>query len=84
MLYAALCAFRSARARHGVTLLAPRRGELTPNALQAALEREAWDGAWYRRAWFDDGTPLGSVTNEECRIRFHFAILGGDFGCGQP
>jgi cyclic beta-1,2-glucan synthetase len=37
-------------------------------ALQAALEREAWDGDWYRRAWFDDGTPLGSATNEECRI----------------
>ncbi len=37
-------------------------------ALQASLEREAWDGGWYRRAWFDDGTPLGSVTDEECRI----------------
>jgi cyclic beta-1,2-glucan synthetase len=28
----------------------------------------AWDGAWYRRAYFDDGTPLGSVQNDECRI----------------
>ncbi len=37
-------------------------------ALQASLEREAWDGDWYRRGWFDDGTPLGSATNEECRI----------------
>jgi cyclic beta-1,2-glucan synthetase len=37
-------------------------------ALQAALEREAWDGDWYRRGWFDDGTPLGSATSEECRI----------------
>jgi len=37
-------------------------------ALQTALEREAWDGDWYRRAYFDDGTPLGSVANEECRI----------------
>jgi cyclic beta-1,2-glucan synthetase len=27
-----------------------------------------WDGDWYRRAYFDDGTPLGSVLNEECRI----------------
>ena len=33
-----------------------------------AAEREAWDGDWYRRAYFDDGTPLGSVTNSECRI----------------
>ena len=38
------------------------------DALQAALEREAWDGDWYRRAWFDDGTPLGSATDDECRI----------------
>jgi cyclic beta-1,2-glucan synthetase len=37
-------------------------------ALQVALEREAWDGDWYRRAYFDDGTPLGSATNDECRI----------------
>jgi cyclic beta-1,2-glucan synthetase len=28
----------------------------------------AWDGAWYRRAYFDDGTPLGSAQNDECRI----------------
>ncbi|HVV64396.1 MAG TPA: glucoamylase family protein [Rhizomicrobium sp.] len=37
-------------------------------SLKAALEREAWDGDWYRRAYFDDGTPLGSVLNSECRI----------------
>jgi len=37
-------------------------------ALREAVEREAWDGDWYRRAWFDDGTPLGSIANEECRI----------------
>jgi cyclic beta-1,2-glucan synthetase len=36
--------------------------------LQQALEREAWDGAWYRRAYFDDGTPLGSASSAECRI----------------
>ncbi|MEO8562699.1 MAG: glucoamylase family protein [bacterium] len=34
----------------------------------AAAEEHGWDGAWYRRAYFDDGTPLGSATNEECRI----------------
>lgn len=32
------------------------------------IEANAWDGDWYRRAWFDDGTPLGSAGNEECRI----------------
>jgi cyclic beta-1,2-glucan synthetase len=37
-------------------------------ALAASLEREAWDGDWYRRAFFDDGEPLGSAASEECRI----------------
>lgn len=36
--------------------------------LRSNIEAHAWDGAWYRRAWFDDGTPLGSSVNEECRI----------------
>lgn len=36
--------------------------------LADSLERGAWDGDWYRRAFFDDGTPLGSVSNSECRI----------------
>jgi cyclic beta-1,2-glucan synthetase len=34
----------------------------------AAVEQHGWDGEWYRRAYFDDGTPLGSSQNEECRI----------------
>lgn len=34
----------------------------------AAVEDQGWDGAWYRRAYYDDGTPLGSAANEECRI----------------
>lgn len=32
------------------------------------LEKNAWDGGWYRRAYFDDGTPLGSIENDECQI----------------
>ncbi len=36
--------------------------------LVEAIEREAWDGAWYRRAYFDDGTPLGTHEADECRI----------------
>src|SRR5262249_29826771 len=36
--------------------------------LVVALEASAWDGAWYRRAYFDDGTPLGSAENDECQI----------------
>jgi cyclic beta-1,2-glucan synthetase len=36
--------------------------------LRVATEEQAWDGQWYRRAYFDDGTPLGSAQNDECRI----------------
>jgi cyclic beta-1,2-glucan synthetase len=36
--------------------------------LKIALEQNGWDGAWYRRAYYDDGTPLGSAPNDECRI----------------
>jgi cyclic beta-1,2-glucan synthetase len=49
-------------------------------SLEASLEREAWDGAWYRRAFFDDGTPLGSAENEECQIDSisqSWAVLSG-------
>jgi cyclic beta-1,2-glucan synthetase len=48
-----------------------RRAEswrLHVSALKAALEREGWDGEWYRRAYFDAGNPLGSAENTECRI----------------
>ena len=34
----------------------------------AAVENSAWDGSWYRRAYFDDGSPLGSSTSDECKI----------------
>ncbi len=37
-------------------------------AIIQSIEREAWDGSWYRRAYFDDGTPLGSIENDECKI----------------
>lgn len=36
--------------------------------IRVNLEENAWDGNWYRRAYFDDGTPLGSAQNEECQI----------------
>ena len=32
------------------------------------IEQQGWDGDWYRRAYFDDGTPLGSASNPECQI----------------
>src|SRR6185503_17273358 len=36
--------------------------------LRHSIEQNAWDGEWYRRAYFDDGSPLGSSANEECQI----------------
>ncbi len=36
--------------------------------LRKSIERHAWDGEWYRRAYFDDGSPLGSRSNAECQI----------------
>ncbi len=36
--------------------------------LRASIEEHAWDGEWYRRAYFDDGEPLGSASNTECQI----------------
>jgi cyclic beta-1,2-glucan synthetase len=56
--------------------LASSRGEIARGeswrshavALREALEREGWDGEWYRRGYYDDGTPLGSAGSSECRI----------------
>ena len=56
--------------------LADRRGEQTrgaswrqhASALGQSLERDGWDGGWYLRAFFDDGTPLGGSACDECQI----------------
>jgi cyclic beta-1,2-glucan synthetase len=49
-------------------------------SLRTAIERDAWDGEWYRRATYDDGTWLGSSASEECRIDSiaqSWAVLSG-------
>ncbi|MDP3848696.1 MAG: glucoamylase family protein [Pseudomonas sp.] len=56
------------------------RCEAQAALLQSSLEAHGWDGAWYRRAYFDDGTPLGSASNDECRIDSiaqSWAVLSG-------
>lgn len=53
-------------------------------SLQASLEREAWDGEWYRRGYFDDGTPLGSAASEECRIDSIAQSWAVISGAGDP
>ena len=48
--------------------------------LRAAIQESAWDGAWFRRGWFDDGSPLGTSANTECRIDSiaqSWAVLSG-------
>lgn len=51
--------------------------------LRRALEKNGWDGRWYRRAYFDDGTPLGSAENSECSIDSipqSWAVISGGGG----
>lgn len=52
--------------------------------LREAVEREGWDGDWYRRAFFDDGTPLGTATAEECRIDSLSQSWGVLSGAAEP
>ena len=56
------------------------RSRTSAASLEVALDREGWDGEWYRRAFFDDGMPLGSAANDECRldsISQSWAVLSG-------
>ena len=53
-------------------------------ALRVALEKHAWDGGWYRRAYFDDGTPLGSAQNDECQIDSIAQSWAVISGAGNP
>jgi cyclic beta-1,2-glucan synthetase len=61
---------------HWFAEVAERRGDVERTTvcrervehLRAAIEEHAWDGAWYRRAYFDDGTPLGTAGAKECAI----------------
>ncbi len=71
--------FASTAQRHGDDQFA---SQCTSRAatLAANLEAYAWDGGWYRRAWFDDGQLLGSANNQECRIDSiaqSWAVLSG-------
>ncbi len=54
--------------------------------LQSNIETSAWDGEWYRRAYFDDGTPLGSAQNDEARIDSiaqSWSVLSGAAGVAR-
>ncbi|MCA1734774.1 MAG: hypothetical protein LC739_01255 [Actinobacteria bacterium] len=52
--------------------------------LRDAIEEHAWDGDWYRRAFFDDGTAIGSSASPECRIDSIAQSWSVMHGGGQP
>ncbi|MEQ1728574.1 MAG: glucoamylase family protein, partial [Vicinamibacterales bacterium] len=66
-LYAGLQAFAPIAAARGDTVRSSRWLDHAAR-LRASLELEGWDGEWYRRGFFDDGTPFGSSQSAECRI----------------
>lgn len=66
-LYDLLLQFAEVARGHGDDAFAGRCGQHAA-MLRENLEKHGWDGAWYRRAYFDDGTPMGSASNDECRI----------------
>jgi cellobiose phosphorylase len=66
-LHATLTRFAAIAERHGDAAHADRFRRRAA-ALKSAIEDHAWDGDWYVRAFYDDGSPLGSARDAECRI----------------
>ncbi|MDP9053607.1 MAG: hypothetical protein M3N93_04805, partial [Acidobacteriota bacterium] len=66
-LYTVLEAFSELMEAHGDPSLADRWRQQAA-ALKASMERSGWDGEWYLRAYFDNGSPLGSHANAEAKI----------------
>ncbi|MBL8810710.1 MAG: cyclic beta 1-2 glucan synthetase [Planctomycetaceae bacterium] len=66
-LYDVLNQFSSLAGKIGDASTADRL-QIEAGRLRGHIEQNAWDGDWYRRAYFDDGTPLGSKENAECQI----------------
>jgi len=82
-LYAVLTQFGElARLRNDVDFGA--RCDSEAARLRANIDESAWDGAWYRRAWFDDGSPLGTSANAECRIDSIAQSWAALSGAGEP
>ncbi|MBS1220092.1 MAG: putative protein NdvB, partial [Proteobacteria bacterium] len=82
-LYDALVRFGELARMRGDTSFA-ERCQKEAAQLRRNIESNGWDGEWYRRAYFDDGTPLGSASNAECQIDAiaqSWAVLSG---AGDP
>jgi cyclic beta-1,2-glucan synthetase len=66
-LYEVLMRFTEVARAHGDVSFA-ERCEREAAQVRRNIEQNGWDGEWYLRAYFDDGTPLGSASNPECQI----------------
>jgi cellobiose phosphorylase len=66
-LYDVLMQFNEVARRRGDLPFAERCGAEAAQ-MRRNIKQHGWDGGWYRRAYFDDGSPLGSMSNPECRI----------------
>jgi len=66
-LYEVLIQFINVARKQGDTLFV-ERCKREASLLQRNIEQYGWDGRWYRRAYFDNGSPLGSQSNPECKI----------------
>ena len=84
-LYEVLLQFGRVARVHGDTPFA-KRCQTEADQVRRNIEQHGWDGEWYRRAYFDDGTPLGSASNAECRIDSiaqSWAVLSGAGDAGR-
>jgi cyclic beta-1,2-glucan synthetase len=78
-LYDVLTRFIEIARKHGDVSFAERCRQ-EADRVRRNIEQNGWDGEWYRRAYFDDGSPLGSAGNSECRIDSiaqSWAVLSG-------
>ena len=82
-LHAVLWEFAKVAAQRGERVRA-ETWRLHVSALKAAIERDGWDGEWYRRAYFDDGTPLGTSAEQECCIDSIVQSWGVISGAADP
>jgi len=82
-LYAVLTSFSETARLHGDARFA-EKCLMDATVLKSATETAGWDGQWYIRAWFDDGEPLGSSVNQECKIDSIAQSWSVLSGAGEP
>jgi len=84
-LYEVLMRFSEVARMHGDTSFVERCQQEAAQ-VRRNIEQHGWDGEWYRRAYFDDGSPLGSASNAECQIDSiaqSWSVLSGAADAGR-